>query len=285
MRWRITGSSATPALAGQLAQLVERDPRRPARRAAPRPARSFISVVIATLQPLPTPPTTFSSGIRASSMKSSLNSGLAGDLAQRADLHAVLLHVHDEVGEALVLGRVRVGARDEHAPLGLVRERGPDLLAGDDASSPFALTALVFSDARSEPDSGSEKPWHQISSPERIGSRKRSFCSSVPWAITIGPAHDQPEHVGRRGRAWRAPSPRRRSPARSASRRGRRTPSATRRRPSRRRAACAATRAGTRTACVVARRAPRPGGCPRASARSSSRNACLGGRERQVHGR
>ena len=37
-------------------------------------------------------------------------------------------------------------------------------------SSP-SLTALVFSDARSEPASGSEKPWHQISSPERMGSR------------------------------------------------------------------------------------------------------------------
>ena len=36
---------------------------------------------------------------------------------------------------------------------------------------PFDFTALVFSEARSEPDSGSEKPWHQISSPERIGSR------------------------------------------------------------------------------------------------------------------
>ena len=37
-------------------------------------------------------------------------------------------------------------------------------------SSP-SLTARVFSEARSEPDSGSEKPWHQISSPVRIGSR------------------------------------------------------------------------------------------------------------------
>ncbi len=37
-------------------------------------------------------------------------------------------------------------------------------------SSP-SRTALVFSDARSEPDSGSEKPWHQISSAERIGAR------------------------------------------------------------------------------------------------------------------
>ena len=41
--------------------------------------------------------------------------------------------------------------------------------------SPFDLTAFVFSDARSEPDSGSEKPWHQISSPVRIGCSQRSF--------------------------------------------------------------------------------------------------------------
>ena len=38
------------------------------------PARSCISVVIATDQPLFSPPTMFSSGIRASSMNSSLNS-------------------------------------------------------------------------------------------------------------------------------------------------------------------------------------------------------------------
>src|SRR4051794_351898 len=57
---------------------------------------------------------------------------LAGYLAQRPDLHRLLLHIHDEVGEALVLGGVEVGARDEHAPLRLVRERGPDLLPGHD---------------------------------------------------------------------------------------------------------------------------------------------------------
>jgi hypothetical protein len=32
-------------------------------------------------------------------------------------------------------------------------------------------TARVFSEARSEPDCGSEKPWHQISSADRIGAR------------------------------------------------------------------------------------------------------------------
>ena len=37
--------------------------------------------------------------------------------------------------------------------------------------SPLRFTARVFSEARSEPASGSEKPWHQISSADRIGSR------------------------------------------------------------------------------------------------------------------
>ena len=46
-------------------------------------------------------------------------------------------------------------------------------------SSP-SLTARVFSAARSEPASGSEKPWHQISSAVTIGDKRRSFCSSVP---------------------------------------------------------------------------------------------------------
>ncbi len=63
---------------------------------------------------------------------------LAGDLAQRADLDGVLLHVHQEVGEALVLGGLAVGARDEHAPLGVLGAAGPDLLAGDD---PFVALA------------------------------------------------------------------------------------------------------------------------------------------------
>ena len=47
---------------------------------------------------------------------------LAGDLDQRPDLDALLLHVHQEVGEALVLGGVGVGAGDEHAPLRVLGE-------------------------------------------------------------------------------------------------------------------------------------------------------------------
>ena len=58
-------------------------------------------------------------------------------------------------------------------------------------SSP-SLTARVFREARSEPASGSENPWHQISSAERIGPSQRSFCSCVPHTISVGPPNSSP---------------------------------------------------------------------------------------------
>jgi hypothetical protein len=57
---------------------------------------------------------------------------------------------------------------------------------------PSARTARVRREARSEPDCGSEKPWHQISSAERMGARKRDFWSSVPCAMTVGPPMASP---------------------------------------------------------------------------------------------
>ena len=54
-------------------------------------------------------------------------------------------------------------------------------------SSP-SRSARVARLARSDPASGSLKSWHHISSPRSIGGRKRSFCSSVPWARIVGPA-------------------------------------------------------------------------------------------------
>ena len=70
--------------------------------------------------------------------------------------------------------------------------------------SPFDLTAFVLSDARSEPDSGSEKPWHQISSPVRIGRSQRSFWSSVPWVMTTGPPMTMPRMLAGEGALARA---------------------------------------------------------------------------------
>jgi hypothetical protein len=58
--------------------------------------------------------------------------GAAVDLLDRPRLHARALHVDDEVGEALVLGRVGVGPRDDHPVAGVVGAGAPDLLAVDD---------------------------------------------------------------------------------------------------------------------------------------------------------
>ena len=44
------------------------------------------------------------------------------------------------------------------------------------------------SDARSDPASGSEKPWHHTLSPRRIGGRYRARWSGVPSAAIVGPA-------------------------------------------------------------------------------------------------
>lgn len=46
--------------------------------------------------------------------------------------------------------------------------------------------------ARSDPASGSLKPWHQTSSPRRIGGSQRARCSAVPSAAIVGPACNSP---------------------------------------------------------------------------------------------
>ena len=88
---------------------------------------------MATFQPLPSPPTTLAVDVRAPSKNTSLNSDVAGELADRPDLDAVLVHGHEQVRQALVLlGRVGGGrgAGEHEAPLGPVGQRGPHLLAG-----------------------------------------------------------------------------------------------------------------------------------------------------------
>ena len=53
-------------------------------------------------------------------------------------------------------------------------------------SSP-SLTARVRSEARSEPASGSEKPWLHQMSRLAVGARKRSLSSSLPNCASTGP--------------------------------------------------------------------------------------------------
>ena len=54
--------------------------------------------------------------------------GLAGDLVERPDVDSLGLHVQQEVGQALVLGLVRIGPGHQHPPARHVGQRGPHLL-------------------------------------------------------------------------------------------------------------------------------------------------------------
>ena len=58
--------------------------------------------------------------------------GLAGELAERADLDPGRGHVEGEVTQAAVFRHVGVGSGDQDGPAGLVRQRGPYLLPGND---------------------------------------------------------------------------------------------------------------------------------------------------------
>ena len=95
----------------------------------PIETRSFINVALATRQPSPTSPTRMASGTRGVGEEHLVEAGRAGHAADRADLHAGLVHVDDERGEALVLRRVGVGAGEQQPEARLVRHRRPDLLS------------------------------------------------------------------------------------------------------------------------------------------------------------
>ena len=76
---------------------------------APRPARSNISVVLATAQPLLMPPMAASTRHADVGEEHLVEHRAAGDLLQRPDLDARLVHVDREVRDALVLGHVGIG--------------------------------------------------------------------------------------------------------------------------------------------------------------------------------
>ena len=83
-------------------------------------------------------------------------------------------------------GSVRVMSRPQsefRAPL--VQIFWPLMIQSPEPSSAF--TARVRRPARSEPLAGSEKSWHQISSPLASGGRSFSFHASLAQAITVGP--------------------------------------------------------------------------------------------------
>ena len=127
-RWRVSGSrvhasSASSACAKRSARQPKPSP------PSPIVTRSNISVVMPTPQP-PSTGADLGARLEVDVVEEDLvEVGLAGDLAQRPDGHALGVHRHDEHRQALVLGHVGVGAGEQQAERGVLRVRRPDLLA------------------------------------------------------------------------------------------------------------------------------------------------------------
>ena len=115
--------------------LIEPDP------IEPIATRSYISIAVAWRQPLFCSPSNQSAGMRTSVKKTSLkwrppSIWWIGRISTPG-----ALQVDDEHRDAGVLRLLGVGAGDEHAVLGFVRERGPHLLAVEDPLVSVALGA------------------------------------------------------------------------------------------------------------------------------------------------
>ena len=166
--------------------------------------RSNASVPIATRQP-PFDLADDVVGGGASAVEERLvELAVAGDLHDRADLDAGLVHRHQQVRQALVLRRVAVGAAQHEDPLRPVRERRPHLLA---RARPTRRRRERRVSARSRGRSRRSAP----SSPGtrsrcRAGSRAgtRCFWSSRPKCTIVGPSRPSPTMPTRPGPPARA---------------------------------------------------------------------------------
>ena len=129
-RSRTTGSSIAP-LSRASATSASSSRRKPTCWPSVATPRSNASVPIATRQPSPTL-ADHEVGCGARAVEEDLvELRRAGELHDRPDLDARLLHRHEQVGQPVVPLGAGFGAREHEAPVGQVCQRGPDLLAGD----------------------------------------------------------------------------------------------------------------------------------------------------------
>ena len=164
----------------------------PAPLAAPIVVRSFMSVVIETRQPSPTSPIRSASAMRASVKYTSLNSASPviwrrGRTSTPGACMSTMKYVRPLCFGSS--GSVRATSMPRSARWASVFQTFWPLTTH---SSP-SRTARVARPARSEPAPGSEKSWHQISSPVNIGRSARRRRSSRPCVATVGPASESPK--------------------------------------------------------------------------------------------
>ena len=155
------------------------------------PERSKSSVVVATYQPRFSSPTMFEAGTRTSSKKTSLKWWrLAMLTSGRTVIPGVFMSIRkNEMPRCLgASGSLRARQKIQSACCAPeVQIFWPLMMK----SSP-SRTARVCNEARSEPEPGSLKPWHQVISALRIAGRKNSLCSAEPYMMIVGPTRSTP---------------------------------------------------------------------------------------------
>ena len=102
------------------------------------------------------------------------------------------LHVDEEVGDAAVLRRIRVGAGEHEHPVGGMRAGGPDLLAVDDE-----VVAIADGASLEAGEVGAGAGLAVALAPaalrrEGCAPRCSFFCSSLPWMMMVGPIMEVP---------------------------------------------------------------------------------------------
>ena len=171
----------------------------------------------------------------------------AGELADRADRDARLAHRDEQVGQARAAPRPRLGAGEDEAPVGHVRQRRPHLLAGD---HPLVAVAGGRGGHRGQVRTGARlgvalAP--ELARRPRSRGRKRRCCSGVPNSMRVGRAAPRPRSRPGPGAPLRAYSSWKMTCWRAAVARGRRARAASRGRllqPAAARSRFQATRSG-----------------------------------------
>ena len=107
------------------------------------PKRSLPSRNLAQSQPRFSSPMSWSAGTFTSSKKTSLTSCPPSMVMIGRTVMPGDLHVGQQEGDALLLLRVRVGADQQEDPVGVLRQRGPGLLAVDDVVVALAHRARL----------------------------------------------------------------------------------------------------------------------------------------------
>ena len=195
--------------------------------APPIATRSFISVVSATRQPSPGSPSRSLSGMRTSSKNTSLKPDPPPIWRSGRTVTPGACMSTTNIVRPGVLGPVRVGAGEQDAVVGDVRERRPDLLAVDHPVVAVADGAWCAAPARSR----ARRRLAEQLAPDVVGAQQPGEVALLlvvaAVAITVGPHMPMPMWLISVGIRARAQLLRRRSPAAPACRPGRRARGAT----------------------------------------------------------